>query len=128
MESHFSRCAGVEITPSIFQSIHILDFRISEKNSKNSLTKMRKKILPHLDCFFIEKVIKARPSEVFDNYLEAAMLNKECSKIPRELCDWITILSKSLPVRAVSTCLELLIGAMLTRSGFVTQSWVMLNT
>lgn len=56
------------------------------------------------------------------------MLNKGCSNIPRELGDWITILGKSLPLRAVGTCLELLIGAMLTRSGFVTQSWVMLNT
>lgn len=56
------------------------------------------------------------------------MLNKGCSNIPRELCDWITILGKSLPLRAVRTCLELLIGAMLTRSGFVTQSWLMLNT
>lgn len=73
-------------------------------------------------------VVKARPSEVFDDYLEAAMLNKGCSNIPRELCDWITILGKSLPLRAVGTCLELLIGAMLTRSGFVTQSWAMLNT
>lgn len=56
------------------------------------------------------------------------MLDKGCSNIPGELCDWITILSKSLPLRAVRTCLELLIGAMLTRSGFVTQSWLMLNT
>lgn len=56
------------------------------------------------------------------------MLNKGCSNIPRELCNWITILGKSLPLRAVRTCLELLIGTMLTRSGFVTQSWLMLNT
>ncbi len=56
------------------------------------------------------------------------MLNKGCSNIPQELCDWITILGKSLPLRAVRTCLELLIGTMLTRSGFVTQSWLMLNT
>ena len=56
------------------------------------------------------------------------MLNKGRSNIPRELCDWITILSKSLPLRAVGTSLELLIGAMLTRPGFVTQSWMMLIT
>lgn len=56
------------------------------------------------------------------------MLNKGCSNIPRELCDWITILGKSLPLRAMRTCLELLIGAMLSRSGFVAQSWLMLNT
>jgi hypothetical protein len=56
------------------------------------------------------------------------MLNKACSNIPRELCAWITILGKSLPLPAVRTCLELLIGAMPTRSGLVTQSWAMLNT
>ncbi len=56
------------------------------------------------------------------------MPNAECSNIPRELHEWITILSKSLPLRAVSTCLELLIGTMLSRSGFVTQSWLILNT
>ena len=56
------------------------------------------------------------------------MLNKGCNNIPHELCDWITILGKSLPLRAARTCLELLIGAMLTRSGFVTQSWLILNT
>lgn len=55
------------------------------------------------------------------------MLNKGCSNIPRELCDWITILGRSLPPRAVRTCLELLIGAMLTSSGFVTQAWLMLD-
>ena len=42
---------------------------------------------------------------------------KGCSNIPRELCDWITILSKSLPLRAVHTRLELLIGAMLRVGG-----------
>ena len=56
------------------------------------------------------------------------MLNKGCCNIPRELSDWITNLGRSLPPRAVRTCLELLIGTMLTRSGFVTQSWLMLNT
>jgi hypothetical protein len=64
----------------------------------------------------------------FDKFLEAAMLNTGCHNIPRELCDWITILGKSLPLRAARTCLELLIGTMLTHSGFVTQSWVLLNT
>ncbi|MDZ7924316.1 MAG: transposase [Marinagarivorans sp.] len=56
------------------------------------------------------------------------MLNKGCNNIPRELCDWIIILGESLPLRAVRTCLELLIGTMLTRSGFVTQSWLVMNT
>lgn len=56
------------------------------------------------------------------------MLNTGCSNIPRELCDWITSLGESLPLRAVRTCLELLIGTMLTRSGFVTQSWLAMNT
>ncbi|NJR72488.1 MAG: transposase, partial [Gammaproteobacteria bacterium] len=35
---------------------------------------------------------------------------------------------ENTPSRAASTCLELLLGTMLTRSGFVTHSWLMLNT
>jgi DDE superfamily endonuclease/Archaeal putative transposase ISC1217 len=47
--------------------------------------------------------------------------------IPIALCEWITFLARSLPPRAVRTFLELLIGAMITRSGFVTQTWVNLD-
>lgn len=48
---------------------------------------------------------------------------KGYSRIPSELFHWITFLSQSLPLRSVGTFLELLIGAMLTRSGFVTEAY-----
>lgn len=44
--------------------------------------------------------------------------------IPPALGHWITFLTKALPVRAVPTFIELLIGAMLTRRGFVTEAWL----
>jgi len=49
------------------------------------------------------------------------------SRIPRELCYWITFLSKTLPPRSIKTFIELLIGAMLTPTGFVTDAWLMLD-
>ena len=39
---------------------------------------------------------------------------KGYSRIPRELCYWITFLAEALPLRSVGTFIELLIGAMLT--------------
>lgn len=51
---------------------------------------------------------------------------KGYSCIPRELFDWITFLSQALPLRSVGTFIELLIGAMLTPSGFVTDAYLML--
>jgi len=56
------------------------------------------------------------------------MRTKGCTTIPSELCNWITILGESLPPRIVRTCLELLIGAMLSSSGFVTQAWLIIDT
>jgi hypothetical protein len=47
--------------------------------------------------------------------------------IPRELCHWITFLCKALPPRSIATFIELLIGAMLTSTGFVTDAYLMLN-
>ena len=49
------------------------------------------------------------------------------SRIPRELCHWITFLCKALPPRSIGTFVELLIGAMLTPTGFVTDAYLMLN-
>ncbi len=49
------------------------------------------------------------------------------SRIPRELFYWITFLSKMLPPRSVGTFIELLIGAMLTSTGFVTDAYLMLD-
>jgi len=52
---------------------------------------------------------------------------KGCSRIPRELCYWITFLTKVLPLRSVGTFIELLIGAMLTPQGFVTEAYLLLQ-
>ncbi|MBF0460416.1 MAG: transposase [Magnetococcales bacterium] len=50
------------------------------------------------------------------------MDSKGCSPIPCALFDWITFFAKSLPIRSVPTFIELLVGTMLTQSGFVVQS------
>jgi hypothetical protein len=49
------------------------------------------------------------------------------ARIPHELCYWITFLSKVLPPRSIGTFIELLIGAMLTPTGFVTDAYLMVN-
>lgn len=49
------------------------------------------------------------------------------NRIPNELCYWITFLCKVLPPRSIATFIELLIGAMLTPTGFVTDAYLMLN-
>ncbi len=46
---------------------------------------------------------------------------------PAILCYWITFLTKALPPRTIGTFIELLIGAMLTPTGFVTNAWLMVN-
>ncbi len=50
-----------------------------------------------------------------------------CAPIPRELCYWITFLTKALPPRSIATFIELLIGAMLTPAGFVTETYLFLD-
>ena len=47
--------------------------------------------------------------------------------IPRELCQWITFLCKALPPRSIGTFIELLMGAMLTSTGFVTDALLVVN-
>ncbi len=47
--------------------------------------------------------------------------------IPRELCHWITFLCSALPPRSIGTFIELLIGAMLTPTGFVTDAYLVVN-
>ena len=47
--------------------------------------------------------------------------------IPDELCDWITFLAKSLPTRSMGTFIELLFGAILTPTDFVTDAYLVLN-
>ena len=49
------------------------------------------------------------------------------SRIPSELFYWITFLSKALPPRSVGTFIELLIAAMLTHTGFVTDAFMMMD-
>lgn len=50
-----------------------------------------------------------------------------CCSIPNELCYWITFLTKALPPRSIGTFIELLIGAMLTPTGFVTDAYLVVN-
>ena len=47
--------------------------------------------------------------------------------IPQVFFLFITFLTGALPVRSVPTFIELLIGAMLTQAGFVTQAWIAIN-
>jgi len=55
------------------------------------------------------------------------MGNKGYGSIPGTLFEWITFLARALPVRSVPTFIELLIGAMLTQTGFVTGAWLAIN-
>jgi len=52
---------------------------------------------------------------------------KGCRRIPYELFHWITFLTKVLPPRSIGTFIELLIGAMLTSTGFVTEAYLTLD-
>jgi len=52
---------------------------------------------------------------------------KGYSTTPRILFESITFLAGILPVRSVPTFIELLIGAMLTQTGFVTDAWLAIN-
>jgi hypothetical protein len=52
------------------------------------------------------------------------MDNKGYGNIPQALFDAITFLAQALPKRSVPTWLELLFGAMLTQTGFVTEAWL----
>jgi hypothetical protein len=52
------------------------------------------------------------------------MDNKGYRTIPRALLDAITFLAAALPKRSVPTWVELLFGAMLTQTGFVTDAWL----
>ena len=52
---------------------------------------------------------------------------KGYSRIPRELCYWITFLTKALPLRSVGTFIELLIGTMLSPAGFVTEAYLVVT-
>lgn len=55
------------------------------------------------------------------------MNTKGYSSIPSELFNWITFLSKVLPPRSVGTFIELLLGSMLSTTGFVTGAYLALE-
>jgi hypothetical protein len=55
------------------------------------------------------------------------MGNKGYAIIPRTLLDSITFLATALPTRYVPTFIELLVGAMITPAGFVTEAWLAIN-
>lgn len=55
------------------------------------------------------------------------MGNKGYSTIPATLFECITFLTRALPIRSVPTFIELLIGAMLTQAGFVTEAWLAIH-
>ena len=55
------------------------------------------------------------------------MDHKGYRHIPRALFDAITFLAQALPKRSVPTFLELLFGAMLTQTGFVTDAFLAIN-
>jgi len=52
------------------------------------------------------------------------MDNKGYGNIPSTLYECITFIARALPIRSVPTFIELLIGAMLTQAGFVTEAWL----
>ena len=52
------------------------------------------------------------------------MDNQGYRTIPKALFESITFLAQALPKRSVPTWLELLFGAMLTQTGFVTEAWL----
>jgi len=55
------------------------------------------------------------------------MENKGSRNIPTKLFDRISFLVQVLPVLSVPSFIELLIGAMITQSGFVTDAWLAIN-
>lgn len=50
------------------------------------------------------------------------MNNQGYGNIPSVFFHWITFLAQSLPLRSIPTFIELLIGAMISKSGFVVQT------
>ena len=55
------------------------------------------------------------------------MNTKGYCNIPSTLFECITFIARTLPVRSVPTFIELLVGAMITQAGFVTEAWLAIN-
>ena len=54
------------------------------------------------------------------------MHTKGYSNIPSELFYYITVLTRALPLGSAKTFIELLMGSLLTQSGFVTSAiWIL---
>ena len=65
---------------------------------------------------------KARNRRVFDVLRLRPMLCSVLAGLPVNLCAWLTILAQAVPARSALTFLELLVGAMITDRGFVTEA------
>ena len=55
------------------------------------------------------------------------MNTKGYDNIPSTLFECITFIARALPVRSVPTFIEILVGAMITQAGFVTEAWLAIN-
>ena len=55
------------------------------------------------------------------------MNTKGYGNIPSTLFECTTFIARALPVRSVPTFVELLVGAMITQAGFVTEAWLAIN-
>ena len=55
------------------------------------------------------------------------MDSHKTAKIPPAFCSWILFLAQTIPVRSTLTFIELLVGASLTQSGFVTEAYSAIN-
>jgi hypothetical protein len=53
--------------------------------------------------------------------------DKGYANTPAILCHFITFLASALPLRSVPTFIELVVGAMITRAGFVTEAWLAIS-
>ncbi len=55
------------------------------------------------------------------------MENKEGVAIHRVLLEVITFFAKALPARLLPESIELLVGALITQAGFVTETWLVIK-
>ena len=55
------------------------------------------------------------------------MDHKGYCHIPKILFNFITFLTSALPLRSVPTFIELVVGAMITQAGFVTEAWLAIS-
>ena len=51
-------------------------------------------------------------------------MNRTREQLLPILCHWITFLTHALPLRSVPTFIELVVGALLSRRGWVTEAYL----